>query len=88
MGKLNILSSKELQARMVELKYADSKFSFVLVLPDRKSNLQQLESKIKSVNLADIFNKMHPFDHTLYIPKFKVEYEIELNDVLQKVRRV
>ena len=57
-------------------------------MPDRKSNLQHLESKIKDVNLAEIFKQMIPIHHTVIMPKLKVEYEIELNEVLKKVLKI
>lgn len=83
---MNFVYSEELKASLVELKYADSKFSFVVVLPNPSTNLEQLASKIKHVNLMDLFNQMRPQGISLSLPKFKVEYKIELNEVLKKVR--
>ena len=82
---LNYAYSDELKAEFVELKYADSQFSFVVAKPSSKSNLQQLEMKIKGSKLGDIFNEMEPQVIQLNLPKFKVEYEIELNEVLKQV---
>lgn len=83
---LNFADSEELKASLVELKYADSKFSFVLVLPHPTSNLQQVASKIRHINLAEIFNQMSPQGISLRLPKFKVEYSIQLKEILKQVR--
>lgn len=85
--RLKFVHSAELQASFVELKYADSKFSFVIALPTATSTLRQLESRIKHVNLADILSQMKLHGLTLSLPKFKVEFDIELKDVLTKVTK-
>lgn len=82
---LNFGHSKDLEATLVELKYADSKLSMVIVLPLKTSNLHQLEMNIKRHNLTEIFGKMGQNQIKLMLPKFKVEYGIELNDVLKQV---
>lgn len=84
---LNFFDSEELKASLVELKYADSKFSFVIVLPHPSSNLQQLASKIRQINLANVFNQMRPHGISLRLPKFKVEYSIQLKEILKQVRK-
>lgn len=84
--KLNYVDSGELQASLVELKYADSKFSFVLAWPHNSTSLDQLAQRIKQIKLINVIRKMRPQEMTLSLPKFKVEYEIELKDVLKRVR--
>lgn len=82
---MNVVHSAELQASLIELKYADSKLSFVVALPHKSSNLQELVTKIKHSHLTNILNQMRPEKMVLTLPKFKVEFEIELNDVLKQV---
>lgn len=74
-----------LDATALELKYANSNFSFVIVLPNSRTGLPALEAKLKSSNLTEVFNQMYSQEVQVTIPKFKVEFDISLNDVLKKV---
>lgn len=85
---MNYIESEELQATLVELKYADSKLAFIVALPYKSSNLEQVAQKIKQHKLFNIIRQMKPQAMTLLLPKFKVEYEIELKDVLKQVQKL
>lgn len=74
-----------LNARALELKYANSNYSFMIILPDNRTGLTDLESKLKYVNLADVASQMSFDEIEVTIPKFNIEYEIKLNDVLKNV---
>lgn len=76
----------DLDATALEMKYANSNFSFVIVLPNSRTGLSALESKLKTFDLAKISEKMYSQEVQVTIPKFKVEFEINLNDALKKVR--
>lgn len=76
-----------LNARALELKYANSNYSFLIILPDNRTGLADLESKLQYVNLADVSSQMSFDELEITIPKFAVEYEIKLNDVLKNVCR-
>lgn len=74
-----------LNARAIELRYANSNYSFMIILPDNRTGLADLESKLKYVNLADVASQMSLDEFEITIPKFSIEYEIKLNDVLKNV---
>lgn len=76
----------ELDASALEMKYENSKFSFVAILPTSRTGLPTLETKLKEYNFSNITNQLNPHIVSVIIPKFKIEYEIELNDVLKAVR--
>lgn len=76
-----------LNARAVELKYANSNYSFMIILPDNRTGLADLESKLQYVNLADVASQMSYDELEITIPKFNIEYEVKLNDVLKNVRK-
>lgn len=78
---------KELGATALELKYANSNMSFVIVLPESRTGLAALETKLKGYDLTKIAETLQEDRYEVHIPKFKVEYEIELNEVLQKVSK-
>lgn len=75
----------DLEATALEMKYANSNFSFVIVLPNSRTGLSALESKLKNYDLSKITSEMYSQEVDVMIPKFKVEFEINLNDVLKNV---
>lgn len=83
--KFNYAVLDDLDATALEMKYANSNFSFVIVLPNSRTGLSALETKLKNYDLAKITDEMHLQEVDVTIPKFKVEYEINLNEVLKKV---
>lgn len=84
--RFNYAILDDLDAAALEMKYADSNFSFVIVLPNSRNGLPALEGKLRNYDLAQITNKMHKQEVEVFIPKFKVEFEIDLGDALKKVR--
>lgn len=77
-----------MDAAALELKYKDSKFSFVIVLPDSRTGLSTLETKIKGYGLENIRSQMTAKSKIiLRLPKFKVEYGVDLRDALENVCR-
>lgn len=83
--KFNYGVLDDLDATALEMKYANSNFSFVIVLPNSRTGLPALESKLHNYYLAKITQQMYSQEVDVTIPKFKVEFEINLNDVLKKV---
>lgn len=74
------------QSTVLEMKYAKSNFSFVIVLPNNNTSLADVEARLT-------FDQLNTFLHQtlalievdVKIPKFGVEYEVDMRNVLQKV---
>lgn len=76
----------ELDASALEMKYANSKYSFIILLPRSRTGLSTLERKLKNFDLTKIIDSFwHPIGVDVKIPKFKVEHEIKLNEILKNV---
>ncbi|XP_055310173.1 serine protease inhibitor 42Dd-like [Sitodiplosis mosellana] len=75
----------DLEASALEMKYANSNLSMVFVLPNSVTGLPTLEDKMKNFESARIVSTLEPENIDVSIPKFKVEYEIKLNDVLKNM---
>lgn len=73
----------DLDAKALQLNYANSNISFIILLPNNRTGLQALESKIQDYDLKKIEFEFERCE--VLIPKFKIEYEINLNDVLKNV---
>ena len=85
LSHFNGANLNNLNATALELKYEYSSMSFIIVLPKSRTGLSKLESKLKNYDLAKITKNLKRRKYKIYIPKFKIEYEIELNDVLKSV---
>lgn len=57
----------------------------IIILPNEIDGLTEVEKKLPNIKLSDILNQGYEQEIQLYLPKFKVESEIHLNSVLQKV---
>lgn len=78
--------SEELEANALAMNYANSKLAFVIVLPKNRTGLTALEAKLKHFDLTKItYSFGRPRGVNVIIPKFKIEYEIELNDAMKSV---
>lgn len=77
----------ELQASALEMKYANPKYSFFILLPQSRSGLSTLETKLKNFDLTKIIDSfwLGELGVDVKIPKFKAEQEINLNEILKKV---
>lgn len=77
---------KDLHAQVLEMKYADSDLSMMILLPDSRTGLKELETKVYNSHLGDqIVSKLQEKTVEVKIPKFKIQHKIELNDVLKQV---
>lgn len=84
--RFNFAFVKDLDSKALEMKYANSNLSFVIILPYSRTGLAAVESKLKNYDLTKIAESMqYERSVDVYIPKFKVEYDIKLNDVLTNV---
>lgn len=82
----NYANLPELDATALEMEYNDSNFSAIFVLPNSRTGLSALEAKLNSENLNAITNKLNPHKIEVWIPRFTIEYETNLNNVLKNVR--
>lgn len=82
---LNYAELPELDATALELKYANSNFSMVFVLPNGRTGLTTLESKLNSHGLRSIVEQLKDTKVEIWIPRFTIQYETKLNDVLKNV---
>lgn len=76
----------DLNITVIEMDYINSNLSMVIVVPYSRIGLSALERNIKNQNLATIIRNLMETDEVEFsLPKFKIESEIKLNDVLKNV---
>jgi len=57
----------------------------IILLPDAKDGLKDLENNLSKINLNDISNKMSQYHVTVKLPRFKLEQSLQLEDTLSNV---
>ncbi|XP_034109355.1 serine protease inhibitor 42Dd-like [Drosophila albomicans] len=74
-----------LNATALELRYKDSDLSMLIVLPNSKTGLAQLERKLRITPLSQITEKLDWRDVIVKLPKFKSEFEVELKHTFKQL---
>jgi len=67
----------------IDLPYGDGDFSMTIFLPQWQKDVDFLISELNQENWNQWIGSFHKQELTLQLPKFTLEYEIELNDVLK-----
>ncbi|XP_075168018.1 serine protease inhibitor 42Dd-like [Haematobia irritans] len=73
----------DLDATAVRLPYRDSDLSMVVILPNSRTGLSTLQENLRNVSLSSIAEKLDRIRGIrISLPKFKVEFTINLNGPL------
>lgn len=72
-------------SQAIEIRFADSNLSLVLILPNRQNVFPTLEAKVKDADLTQIIDQMRPEQVTVKIPTFRMEYQTKLRNIASKV---
>ncbi len=71
--------------KVLELPYKGEELSMVLLLPDETDGLAALEKELTAENLKSWTAKLGKPEVMVFLPKFKMTAEFQLNDVLAKL---
>lgn len=75
----------ELEATAIEMPYENSELSMLIVLPKEVNGLQKLESKLSVFNISQITEKMEGEHVDVFLPRFHIEFEMDLKGPLKKM---
>ena len=67
----------------ISLAYGDGRMRMYIFLPDRESDLNGLLENLNAESWENWMSRFHGQDVSLVMPKFKLEYERNLNDTLK-----
>ena len=79
-GKYNYYEGKNFQA--VSLPYGDGRASMYIFLPAQGSRLDEFQKELTTANWETWMKQFVQTDGSIAVPRFKVEYEVGLNDAL------
>ena len=65
------------------LPYGDGRLGMYIFLPNRDSNLNKFLRDLNAENWEDWISQLQDRRHELMLPRFKLEYEVRLNDTLE-----
>ncbi|EDW57325.2 alaserpin [Drosophila virilis] len=86
----DIAELPELDATALELPYAGTPISMLIILPNQVNGLAQLERQLERHDLNQIAARLHRDMVTVRLPKFRIEFELDMTGPLQQlgVRRM
>uniref|UniRef100_A0A1A9W2W3 Serpin domain-containing protein n=1 Tax=Glossina brevipalpis TaxID=37001 RepID=A0A1A9W2W3_9MUSC len=76
---------ENLNCTALEMPYKDSDLSMFVLLPGERDGLKNLAKQLKQVNLVDLAAKMHQEEVVVKFPKFTVNYQTELSEILKQM---
>jgi len=80
-GKYNYYKGKDFQA--VSLPYGSGRMSMYVFLPDKSTSLDQFERNLTAANWETWMKSFRVAPGELMLPRFRIEYEVNLNDALK-----
>ncbi|XP_075168016.1 serine protease inhibitor 42Dd-like isoform X1 [Haematobia irritans] len=84
-NKFRYADLPEYNAKALEMSYEKSDLSMLVILPNEVEGLAKLESQLKGVDLNDITSKMYTADVDVFLPRFRIEFDIDLKEPLKKM---
>jgi len=83
-GYFAYLENDDLQ--MIGLPYGESgDLIMYVILPQKDSSLEHLSSQLNPENWRKWLGELRSQEGTIFLPKFTLEYEVVLNDILQSL---
>jgi serpin B len=80
-GEYDYFAGKDFQA--VSLPYGDRRVSMYIFLPAKGSSLAEFQKSLTADNWEKWMEELDNTPGDIVVPRFRVEYEVELNDALQ-----
>ena len=80
--------SQELACQILEMPYISKKMSMVILLPIENNGLASLEEQLTFENLQASLSALEasrPDEMEVYLPKFKLTQQFDMNDILSKM---
>ncbi|KAH8370897.1 hypothetical protein KR093_005506, partial [Drosophila rubida] len=83
--KFKYAELSDLDARACQLPYEGSDVSLLIILPKRTNGLLDLQQKLKDIDLCSIERQMTTEDVEIAMPKFSLEFDLDLKETLHQL---
>lgn len=84
-GEFKYAELFDLDAEAIEIRFDDSDFSLVLILPDVLRGLFELEATLKNYDFTKIIDRMRPQRIVTKIPIFQIKHQFSLKNMANPV---
>ena len=81
----NLLYYEDDNVQIVDLPYGDSKFSMTVFLPKQDLSIDNFIGQLTSESWTSYFETLDYDSGNVYMPKFKLDYKLLMNDVLKSM---
>ncbi|KAJ8985513.1 hypothetical protein NQ317_015058 [Molorchus minor] len=78
-------NDESLDAKVLELPYVNNTISLIVILPNKRNGIDDLEEKLAGTDLMNITDNMYKEDVYVSLPKFKIEQTIDLQQSLTEL---
>uniref|UniRef100_A0A1Q3FH69 Putative serpin n=1 Tax=Culex tarsalis TaxID=7177 RepID=A0A1Q3FH69_CULTA len=75
----------ELGLSALELTYSDGDWSMLILLPNERDGLAKLEGNLQNIDVVDLLSRMSRQEVEVFLPRFKVEFDLDLTETLDKL---
>ncbi|XP_075167858.1 antitrypsin-like [Haematobia irritans] len=75
----------DIESHAVRMRYKNSDLSMIIILPDSRTGLNSMNDKLQNFSLQSLKSLFKTKKVEITMPKFQVEFEIELKDTLTKM---
>ncbi|KRT81058.1 hypothetical protein AMK59_6112 [Oryctes borbonicus] len=83
MGQFQYGELSSLDSKVLRLKYTDDRFAMIIILPNSKTGIVDLETKLSEKDINSFTTTNRPVSVTL--PRFKLESNINLKEPLKQI---
>lgn len=75
----------ELKSIVIEMLYECSHVSLLIILPESRNGIVELEEKLKDIDFMELSSKLEMSDVKIQLPKFRIEFKSELTKQLREI---
>uniref|UniRef100_A0A1Q3FF16 Putative serine proteinase inhibitor n=1 Tax=Culex tarsalis TaxID=7177 RepID=A0A1Q3FF16_CULTA len=77
--------SPQLNAKVLRLPYVNGRFSMILILPNKGSNMNQLQTVLSADSIHEAIKSLEETEVKLELPRFKIDHSTSLKEDLQQL---
>lgn len=75
-----------LNSKILAMPYQNRNVNLVIILPNQRSRLEELELKLESIDLSRVMGSMRNTEVNVSIPRFRIEFIMDLSETLSEVQ--
>lgn len=86
LGEYYYSENADLDATLLKFSFRNERFGLTIILPNSRTGIDDLERKFANANITELRNQFWGRQVEVYLPRFKIESNFNLEPPLKKVR--